>query len=185
MFSGLAAFILSAALGLGFALVINRTHDLFALPSFEEKAILGTWQGNWHDVPAVTITINRDGEELTGTVVFQLVLKTAEGPRAVGEPVRIPLQNAKFDGKTLRFRVDDQRTTRSLGERNVELTLTDTNQAELNVTAGCKYDGTYQSQELKMLRTAWPQVVKIQSISWYRKHMEAWSLTMPTACIKA
>jgi hypothetical protein len=154
VFSVLAAFILSGALGLGFAVVVNRTHDLFAEPSFEEKAILGTWQGNWHDVPAVTITVNRDGGELTGTVVFQPVLKTDEGLKAVGEPVRIALKNAQFDGKTLRFRVDDQRTTRSLGERNVELTLTDTNQAELKVTAGCQYDGTYESQKLKMMRTA-------------------------------
>jgi hypothetical protein len=154
IFSGLAAFILSATLGLGFVVLVNRTHTLFAAGSSEEKAIVGTWQGNWHDVPAVTITVNRSGGELTGTVVFQPVLKTEGGSRAVGEPVRIALKNAKFDGKTLRFRVDEQQSVRSLGEREVELTLTNADQAELKVTSRCQYDGSFQSQELKMLRTA-------------------------------
>jgi hypothetical protein len=154
IFSGLGAFILSAALGLGFALMVNRTHDLFAAPPFAENVILGTWQGSLDNVPAITITVNRDGSELTGTVVFQPVIKTNEGPKAVGEPVRISLRNAKFDGKTLRFQIDDTAIAEASVERTVELTLTDNNQAELRLSGGCKYDGTYQSQELNMLRMA-------------------------------
>jgi hypothetical protein len=71
--SGLLAFVLSAIMGLGLVTLVEKTHELLSSPAFDEQAVLGTWQGKWHGVPSVMVTINHNGDQLSGTVVFQAV----------------------------------------------------------------------------------------------------------------
>jgi hypothetical protein len=46
------------------------------------------------------------------------------------------LKEAGFDGRTLRFKLDDPRAAQDLSESGIEMTLTSANQAELNVATG-------------------------------------------------
>jgi hypothetical protein len=150
--TGFLAFVLSAILGLGFAVLVNKTHDFLAGRGIETQTLVGTWQGTWHDVPAVTMTIDRQGEQLTGFMVFQAVLKTSEGPQSAGNPITVPLKEATFDGKTLRFKLEDQRAARDFTGARIEMTLTSANQAQLKVAAN---NDSSACQEVKMTKTAW------------------------------
>lgn len=166
---GLLAFVLSAIMGVAFVMVVNKTHDLFSSAVFEdgvpnvaavlgwqEQTVVGTWQGKWHDIPSVTVTIGREGDQLTGSVIFQEVLKTQNGPGLAGVSVTVPLKDASFDGKTLRFKLDDSRAARDLRELGLEMTLISANQAEL-ILAACKDSGAWSKwdcEEVVMTKTA-------------------------------
>jgi hypothetical protein len=166
--SALSAFALSAAMGAAFVMVVNKTHDLFSSATFadgvpnvaapfgwQEQTVVGTWEGKWHDVPSVTVTIGRQGDQLTGTVIFQAVLKSRSGPKPTGAPVSIPLKDARFDGKTLRFKVDDNRAARDWRESGMEMTLTSANRAELRL-AHEQSSGmdAWEFEEVVMTKTA-------------------------------
>jgi hypothetical protein len=152
-FGGLSAFVLSAALGVAFVGLVVKTHELFACATFPGPTVIGTWQGQLHDLPAVTLTISREGEQLTGTVLFQPVVKTEQGARLAGTPVTVPLKDAWFDGKTLRFKLDDSRAARELRESGIEMTLTNADHAQLRLAA-CSYDGGPKCEEVALTRTA-------------------------------
>ena len=55
LIGALLAFGLSAAMGVAFVLLVDKTHDLFSSAALEESAafqeqgVVGTWQGRWHD----------------------------------------------------------------------------------------------------------------------------------------
>ena len=61
LLSALLAFGLSAAMGVAFVIVVNKAHDLLSSDAFEESAefqehaVIGAWQGNWHDVPQFSV----------------------------------------------------------------------------------------------------------------------------------
>lgn len=150
-FAGLLAFVLSAALGVAFLGLVVKTHELFACSTLEAPGVVGTWQGKWHDVPSVTLTIGRDGEHLTGTVLFQPAVKTDQGSKATGFPVTVALKDARFDGKTLWFRLDDNRASRELRDSGIEMTLTNSDHAQLRLGA-CGREG--QCDEVVMIKTA-------------------------------
>lgn len=133
--SALLAFVLSALMGIGFVTLTDKTHDWLAVAPFEEEAVVGTWQGKWHGVPSVKVTIGRDGDKLSGSVVFQAVRKTENGPKLTGAPVTLALKEAKFDGKTLHFKLDDQGASQELRDSGIEMTLTSANQAELRIAS--------------------------------------------------
>lgn len=162
------AFGLSAAMGLAFVLVVDKTHDLFfssafegsapnvaASPGWQEQTVVGTWEGKLHDIPSVQVTIRRNGDQLTGTVMFQPLLQTSAGPKPAGKPVSVPLKDARFDGKTLRFKLDDSRAACDLRESGIEMTLTSANQAELKVAdRESKRSDRWEFEEIVMTKTA-------------------------------
>ena len=149
--SAVLAFVLSAVMGIAFVALVDKTHDLLSRAAFEKEAVVGTWQGKWQGVPSVLVTIDRDGDKLSGTVVFQAVRKTENGPKATGAPVILALKEARFDGKTLRFKVDDQRAAQDLRESGIEMTLISANQAELRV-ASTKYGGAWNYEAVTMIK---------------------------------
>jgi hypothetical protein len=167
LMSALLAFALSAAMGVAFVMVVNKTHDLFSNAAFadrmpnvaapfgwQEQTVVGTWEGKWHDVPSVTVTIGRRGDQLTGTVIFQAVLKTASGPKPTGAPVSVPLKDARFDGRTLRFKLDDERAAQDWRESGIEMTLTGANRAELRLAAPSSGMDAWEFEEVVMTKTA-------------------------------
>jgi len=67
--SALLAFALSAAMGVAFVMVVNKTHDLFSSTTFEEQTVVGTLNSTWHDLRSVTITIGHQIANLTAQVL--------------------------------------------------------------------------------------------------------------------
>ena len=150
--SGLLAFVLSAIMGLGFVTLVEKTHDLLSSAAFSDQTVVGTWQGKWHGVPSVMVTIDRNGDQLSGTLVFQAVHKTENGPRLMGASVTLPLKEAKFDGRTLRFKLDDERATQDIRASGIEMTLTSANQAELRVATG-KHGNAWNYEAVMMTKS--------------------------------
>jgi hypothetical protein len=154
--SGLLAFVLSALMGIVFVTLVDKTHHLFANAApaaFEEQTVVGTWHGKWHGVPSVMVTIDRDGEQLSGIVVFQAVRQTENGPKLTGAPVRLPLKEARFDGKTLHFKLDDPGSSKELRNTGIEMILTSDNQAELRI-ASTNHDGYEQEESVTLIKHA-------------------------------
>ncbi len=146
--SYLAAFLLSAILGTGFALFVNETHNFMAGKQ-SEPVIEGTWQGSWHGQPAVEITINHSGDQLSGTAVFRSIKKDTTGPDIVGNSVSVALRDANFDGKTLRFKLADRPVAT---DSSIEMTLIGANEAELRYV-GCRLSAR-DGEIVKMTKTA-------------------------------
>jgi hypothetical protein len=149
LIGSLLAFALSAVLGIAFVLLVNKTHDLFSSSVFErgipqlvaslgweDQNLVGTWEGRWHDEPVLKVMVDRSGDQLSGKVIFQPIGITQAGARINGAPVSVPFKDARFDGKTLRFRLDDERAAQAWRAAGVEMTLTSANQAALKL-AGC------------------------------------------------
>lgn len=155
--SSLLAFALSAVMGVAFVMLVDKTHDLLSATALEggwqEQAVLGTWQGKWRGVPSVIVTIDRVGNQLTGTVVFQAVLKTEHGPQLTGASVTLVLKEARFDGRTLHFKLDDQRAALEIRESGIEMTLTSANQAELRL-ASSDHGGAWDYEAVVMTKSA-------------------------------
>jgi hypothetical protein len=152
--SSLLAFVLSAVMGIAFVALTNKTHDLLSTSAFAEQAVVGTWEGRWNGVPSVMVTIDRDGDKLSGTVVFQAVRKTEGGPKPSGAPVIIRLKEAKFDGRTLHFKLDDiqgQRAAAELRESGIDMTLTSATRAELRI-ASSNTKGAWDYEPVTMIK---------------------------------
>jgi hypothetical protein len=66
------------------------------------QSVVGTWRGRMNDVPAVDLTITRDGNRLTGTAVFYVVVDDGNGPKVTGKAEHA-LIDPKFDGNALIF----------------------------------------------------------------------------------
>ena len=147
---GLLAFVLSALMGIGFVALTDKTHDWLAGAAFEQQAVVGTWQGNCPGIPSIMVTIDRDGDKLSGTVVFQAIRKTESGPKPSSAPVTLALREGNFDGKTLHFKLDDQRASPELRESGIEMTLTSANQAELKIASTA-----WDSESVTMIKNAW------------------------------
>ena len=168
LIGSLLAFALSAVLGIGFILLVNKTHDLFSNAAFEqgipnlvaslgweEQTLVGTWEGRWHDEPALKVMVDRSGDQLSGRVIFQPIGRTQSGAKINGTPVSVPFKDARFDGKTLRFRLDDERAAQAWRAAGVEMTLTSANHAALKL-AGClnTEDSREGFEEVVLIKTA-------------------------------
>jgi hypothetical protein len=148
LLSGASAFVLSAILGMGFVMLVDKTHYLFAGLQGCRQSIEGTWIGILHDVPAVLITVHRSGDELAGTVAFRAVLNDANGVHPTGDPVMLQLEDLSFDGRTLHFKVADQRALPAIQESGVEMTLIGNDQAEMR----CPACGTGADEAVRLTR---------------------------------
>lgn len=144
----LAAFLLSAVLGAGFAFFVNETHNFLA-GNYSKPDIEGTWQGEWHGQPAVEITINHAGDRFSGTAVFRPIRKNKTGPEVLGATVAVALKDADFDGKTLRFKLADHLVAT---DSSIEMTLTSANEAELRYV-GCSLSAR-DGEIVRMTKTA-------------------------------
>ena len=73
LLSALLAFALSAAMGVAFVMVVDKTHDLFSSAAFadwvpyvatslgwDDQAAIVNREGWWHDAPAVAVTGRED-----------------------------------------------------------------------------------------------------------------------------
>ena len=53
-FGVLLAFVLSAAMGVAFVALVDKTHDLFSGAAGTVPAVAGIWQGKWHALRSMT-----------------------------------------------------------------------------------------------------------------------------------
>ena len=142
------AFLLSGALGVVFVLFVNETHNFMA-GNHCNAGIEGTWQGQWHGEPAVEITINQSGNQVSGTALFRSLKKPQVGAQIVSPPVSVSLKDVNFDGKTLRFKLADQVAATN---SSLEMTLTGDKEAELKYV-GCSMSNR-QAETVRMIKTA-------------------------------
>jgi hypothetical protein len=135
----LAGLLLAAALG-----VPATTAD---------SPIEGTWRGRIHDLPAVVLTVKKDGGKLSGTILFYFLRRNTEhDPWQVDtkHSIPLPLIDPKFDGKTISFQVSHKEAhpPRTLNDppSSFQMRLTGKGEGELlNLTEN-------QGPGLKMVR---------------------------------
>jgi hypothetical protein len=124
-----------------------------ARTSAADSPVAGTWRGKLHDLPAVTLSVNNDGGQLNGTILFYFLHRnTEQDPWQVdaAHSITLPLIDPKFDGKTLSFQVSHKlaHPPRTLNDppSSFQMRLTGKDTGEfLNVTEK-------QSPPLKMFR---------------------------------
>jgi hypothetical protein len=64
----------------------------------------GTWEGEVSGLKAVTLTVRDAGGKIEGSAIFYVLRDEGEGKR-IGGKSEVPLLNATWDGRTLRFSV--------------------------------------------------------------------------------
>lgn len=72
-------------------------------------SIEGVWRCQMNGLPAVMLTMTREGGSLTGAVLFYLHRREPGKAETATPGVPEPLFNPKFDGKTLTFQVSHRR----------------------------------------------------------------------------
>ena len=80
-----------------------------------------------HGQPGVTLKVQSQGGELSGTVIFYVFRDEGDGPQVAGK-TELPLVDPKFDSRTLRFHVKHHDHGGSVG---FEMTLTSENEGVL------------------------------------------------------
>ncbi len=75
---------------------------VFAMPMASPGE--GTWEGEVSGLKAVTLTVRDAGGKIEGSAIFYVLRDEGEGKRIGGES-EVPLLNATWDGRTLRFSV--------------------------------------------------------------------------------
>ena len=96
-----------------------------AARSAEVSDLLGVWKGSLDSLPAVTLTMDRDGGKLTGAILFYLIRRSGNGKETASAGVPEPLLQPKFDGKVLTFWVSHRHAhpPRTLNDPPVEFKL--------------------------------------------------------------
>ena len=96
-----------------------------AAQSAEVSGLVGVWKGSFDSLPAVTLTLDRDGGKLTGAILFYLIRRSGNGKETASAGVPEPLLQPKFDGKVLTFLVSHKRAhpPRTLNDPPVEFKL--------------------------------------------------------------
>ncbi|HEX8986113.1 MAG TPA: hypothetical protein VF767_11785 [Bryobacteraceae bacterium] len=69
------------------------------------KAIVGIWQGELHNLPAATLNITDEAGPLQGAILFYLIRQDEGKPPTSSPGIPEPLLNPQFDGKTLTFQL--------------------------------------------------------------------------------
>jgi hypothetical protein len=77
---------------------------LAALPT-NNSSILGVWRGKMDSLPAVTLTIEDEGGNLSGAVLFYLIRREPGRVPSASAGVPEPLIKPIFDGSILTFEV--------------------------------------------------------------------------------
>jgi hypothetical protein len=70
----------------------------------EPAAVVGTWEGKYHSVPAITLNIKADGDKLSGTAIFYRIVDRGDGAKVDGQ-VEVDLIEPKLVGASLLFKV--------------------------------------------------------------------------------
>ncbi len=65
---------------------------------------VGVWQGELDGQPGVTVTLGRDGGELAGTIVFNVVSRDGGEAHVIGHDAHA-LTHVRLDNHTLAFQV--------------------------------------------------------------------------------
>ena len=73
-------------------------------PAATPAAVVGTWAGTYHSVPAITLNIKADGAKLSGTAVFYRIVNKGGEERVDGQ-VEVELLEPKLAGSSLTFKV--------------------------------------------------------------------------------
>jgi hypothetical protein len=104
--------------------VVGLAPALAALPT-NNSSILGVWRGKMNSLPAVTLTVEDEGGELSGAVLFYLIRRTPGGTPTASPGVPEPLIKPTFDGSTLAFEVSHRRAhpPRTLNDPPVKFRL--------------------------------------------------------------
>ena len=67
--------------------------------------IVGIWQGELDNLPAVTLNITDEAGSLQGAMLFYLIRKNEGKPPTSSPGIPEPLFNPQFDGKSLTFQL--------------------------------------------------------------------------------
>jgi hypothetical protein len=143
-----SSFGLAAAVGLISSLTFSAAFDMARdlLSGGGAQTVSGVWRGDLQDVPAVTIRLEQNGGELTGTARFTQMTATPEGPKASGETKELPLKNVRFNGERLLFEVSNEKEGAAEIVARMEMNFTaDAAVAELRRTGG-RPEGTPESK---------------------------------------
>lgn len=65
---------------------------------------VGVWQGELDGQPGVTVTLGRDGGDLEGTIVFNVVSREGGEAHVIGHDAHVLIQ-MQLEGRTLSFQV--------------------------------------------------------------------------------
>ena len=140
----LFSFALAVMVGLTSSFTFSTAFDMARrMFSAGTQTVSGVWQGQLQDVPAVTIKLEQNGNELS----FTNIRATTDGLKAVGETKELPLRNVRFDGRTLLFEVSNDREGAAEIVAEMEMIFTDETMAELRRTGG-KPAGTPESSAM-------------------------------------
>jgi hypothetical protein len=100
----LSTFFLAVTVGIISSFVFSTAYDMTrSALGGERQEVSGVWRGSWHNVPAVTINLQQQGERLSGTVSFNRIFKSDNGFESEAATQEVPLVNPRFDGKRLLF----------------------------------------------------------------------------------
>lgn len=80
-----------------------------AVDNSNDQAIYGIWRCEMHGLPAVTLTVTKEGGSLNGAVLFYLHRREAGQAETATPGVPEPLIKPRFDGQTFTFEVSHRR----------------------------------------------------------------------------
>ena len=90
---------------LGFAVIIVVAALVAAADKGHNVAVVGIWQGESDNLPAVTLNITDEAGPLQGAMLFYLIRRDEGKPPTSSPGIPEPLFNPQFDGKSLTFQV--------------------------------------------------------------------------------
>ncbi len=90
-------------------LVLSLILSCVALAANGNSAVTGVWRAEIDGLPALVITISDEGGELTGAILFYLIIRDEGQPPRSAPGIPEPLFRLKFDGKALDFQVSHRR----------------------------------------------------------------------------
>jgi hypothetical protein len=99
----LSSFLLAIAVGIISSFTFSAAYDMARSALGVRPQVSGLWRAYWKDVPAATIRLEQQGDQLGGTVSFNRIYETDEGFRSEESAPEIPLVNPRLEGKRLLF----------------------------------------------------------------------------------
>jgi hypothetical protein len=101
----LSSFILAIMVGVISSFLFSAAYDMTrpVMSGQQRPAVSGVWRGYWQKVPAVTVKLEEQDGHLSGTVSFNRIFNTYDGPRSEEAAREIPIVNPRLEGKRLLF----------------------------------------------------------------------------------
>src|SRR5579875_3175897 len=92
----------------------------------DESSVLGVWRGNLGSLPAVTLNVERKGDNLIGAILFYLIRRGQDGTQTSSPGIPEPILDPIFDGSTLSFKVSHKNAhpPRTLNDPPVQFQFT-------------------------------------------------------------